>query len=141
MLEEDLIVDGKLLAPEGSRVTGFVKEAQKSGKVKGRATMALAVTEIIVGDETTDINSKTLKFEAKSTTTRDAKRTGLATGAGALIGVLTGGKKGAGIGAIIGAGVGGGATVMTAGDEVEFSVEQLFEFLLGDDVEMKIVPK
>lgn len=141
VLEEDLIVDGKLLAPEGSRVTGFVKEAQKSGKVKGRATMALAVTEIIVGDETTDINSKTLKFEAKSTTTRDAKRTGLATGAGALIGVLTGGKKGAGIGAIIGAGVGGGATVMTAGDEVEFSVEQLFEFLLGDDVEMKIVPK
>ena len=100
VLEEDLIVDGKLLAPEGSRVTGFVKDAQKSGKVKGRARMSLAVTEIIVGDETTDISSKTLKFEAKSTTTRDAKQTGLTTGAGALIGVLTGGKKGAGIGAL-----------------------------------------
>ena len=77
VLEDDLIVDGNLLASEGSRVTGFVKDAQKSGKVKGRARMALSITEIIVGDETYDIDSNTLKFEAKSTTTRDAKRTGI----------------------------------------------------------------
>ena len=141
VLEEDLIVDGHLLASEGSRITGMVKDAEKSGKVKGRARMSLALTEIAVGDETYDVDSNTLKFEAKSTAKRDAKRTGLVTGAGALIGVLTGGKKGAGIGAIIGAGVGGGATVLTAGDEVEFAVEQLFEFKLDDEVEMKIVSK
>ena len=141
VLEEDLIVDGYLLASEGSRITGMVKDAQKSGKVKGRARMSLALTEIAVGEATYDIDSNTLNFEAKSTAKRDAKRTGLVTGAGALIGVLTGGKKGAGIGAIIGAGVGGGATVLTAGDEVEFAVEQLFEFKLDDDVEMKIVSK
>ena len=141
VLEEDLIVDGHLLASEGSRITGMVKDAQKSGKVKGRARMSLVLTEIAVGDRAYDIDSNTLNFEAESTAKRDAQRTGIATGVGALIGVLTGGKKGAGIGAVIGAGVGGGATVMTAGDEVEFAVEQLFEFKLDDGLEMKIVSR
>jgi len=141
VLEEDLVVDGHLLAPEGSRVTGYIKDAQKSGKVKGRAAMSLTLTDIAVGDETYDIDSNTLNFEADSTAKRDAQRTGIATGVGALIGVLTGGKKGAGIGAVIGAGLGGGSTVMTAGDEVEFAVEQLFEFKLDDELEMRIVSR
>ena len=63
------------------------------------------LTDIVVGDETYDIDSNTSNFEAESMAKRDAQQTGIATGVGALIGVLTGGKKVAGIGAMIGAGV------------------------------------
>ena len=96
--------------------------------------MALILAEIAIEDGTYSIESNTLNCEAESMAKRSAKRTGLVTG----IGALTGGKKGAGIGAVISAGVGSGTPLITAGAQVEFPVERLFDFTLGEDFEMKI---
>ena len=138
-MENDLTGDGKLLAPAGSFVTGRILNAEKSGRVKGRAKMAISLHRIEVGGQTYTLDTNKLSFEAEGTAGRDAKRVGIATGIGAAIGAIAGGGKGAAIGAAIGGGAGAGATVLTAGKEVEFPVEQLFEFRLEKDVEMKIV--
>ena len=100
--------------------------------------MALRLEKITVGEESYPIRSNTLRFEAEGTEKRDAKRIGIATGAGAVLGAIAGGGKGAAIGAVIGAGTGTGVTMATPGDEVEFRTEQMFQFELVRSVEMKI---
>lgn len=138
-LEDDLIIGGDLLAAEGSRVVGRVSDVKASGKVKGKAQMALTLSSIDVEGESYSFDSNTLSFEAQGTEKRDAKRIGIATGVGAVIGAIAGGGKGAAIGTAIGAGTGTGVTLATAGDEVEFATEQLFEFKLQDEVDMKVI--
>ena len=137
-LDEDLVVDGKLLVPEGSIITGKVTEAKASGKVQGRAQMALKLVKVTVDEEAYEIRSNTLRFEAEGTGKKDATKIGLASGAGAVIGAIAGGGRGAAIGAVIGAGAGTGVTMATPGDEVEFRTEQMFQFELERSVEMRI---
>lgn len=138
-LEDDLIVDGKLVAPQGSKVVGRLSNVKASGKVQGRATLSVALTSIEVGQEVYGIRTKTLAFEAQGTGKADATKVGIGAGLGAVIGAIAGGGKGAAIGGAIGAGAGTGVVLATSGKEVEFGVEQLFSFQLDQDVEMQVV--
>lgn len=138
-LEEDLIVDGKLLAPEASRVIGRLTHVKKSGKVEGLAQLRMDLQKIVVGDDEYSLKSNILSYEAEATVKEDAKKIGIATGVGALIGAIAGGKKGAAIGTAVGAGAGTGAVLATSGEEVGFGIEQLFRFELERDVQMKVV--
>ncbi len=137
-LDQDLVVDGKVVAPEGTKVVGRLTNVKRSGKVEGRATLSLALTQLVIGEETYPIRTNRLDFEAKGTGKEDAKKIGIATGIGAAIGAIAGGGKGAAIGGAIGAGAGTGAVLATSGDEVEFGVEQLFNFRLTRDVELPV---
>ncbi len=138
-LDEDLMVDGQLMAPIGSRVMGRVTHLKKSGKVKGLAQMGLTLQKIVVGDEEYPLQSNSLEYESASTKKEDAKKVGIGAGVGALIGAIAGGKKGAAIGTAVGAGAGTGAVLVTSGEEIEFKTEHRFEFTLEREVEMKIV--
>jgi len=138
-LEDDLVVNGKLVAPQGSKVVGQLSNVKASGKVQGRATISVALTSIEVGQEVYGIRTNTLAFEAQGTGKKDATKVGIGTGIGAVIGAIAGGGKGAAIGGVIGAGAGTGVVLATSGKEVEFGVEQLFSFQLDQDVEMKVV--
>ena len=138
-LEDDLVVDGKLLAPQGSKVVGRLSNVKASGKVQGRATLSVALTSIEVGQEVYRIRTNTLTFEAQGTGKADATKVGIGAGIGAVIGAIAGGGKGAAIGGAIGAGAGTGVVLATPGKEVEFGVEQLFMFQLDQDVEMRVV--
>ncbi len=138
-LDEDLIVDGKLLAPEASRVIGRLTHVKKSGKVEGLAQLGMDLQKIVVGDEEYSLKSNILSYEAEGTVKEDAKKVGIGAGIGALIGAIAGGKKGAAVGTAVGAGAGTGAVLATSGEEVEFGIEQLFRFELERDVQMKVV--
>ena len=138
-LDKDLIIDGELLAPEASRVIGRLTHVKKAGKVEGRAQMGMDLQKIFVGDEEYTLRSNIRSYEAEATVKEDAKKIGIAAGAGALIGAIAGGKKGAAVGTAIGASAGTGAVLVTSGEEVEFKIEHLFSFNLKRDVEMKIV--
>ena len=138
-LTQDLMVDGKLLAPRGSRVVGKIPHVQAAGKVKGLAQMSLSLERLIVRDEGYAIETNTLAFEARPTKGQDAKKIGIGAGAGAVIGAIAGGKKGAAIGAAVG-GAGGTAVVLaTSGDEVELPAEQALSFELASGVEMRVL--
>lgn len=132
-LADDLVVAGRLVARRGSRVEGRVTESVRSGKVKGLARMSLALVSIDTGGATQALESQPLHFEARSTKGEDAKKVGIGAGAGAVIGAVTGGKKGAAIGTAVGAGAGAGVVLLTRGEEVEFGVEQVFEFRLAKE--------
>ena len=136
-LDDDLIIDGTLVAPAGSTIVGKIPSVESSGKVKGRANMSMTLARIYVADEAYALNTNTLRFEAEGSGKDDAKKIGIASGIGAVIGAIAGGGKGAAIGGAIGAGAGTGVVLATPGDEVEFQVEQLFNFDLQQDTEMK----
>ena len=135
-LSDDLIVAGRLVARRGSRTQGRVTESVRSGKVKGLARMSLALTSIERGGTMQELESQPLHFEARSSKGEDAKKVGIGAGAGAVIGAVTGGKKGAAIGTAVGAGAGAGVVLLTRGEEVEFGVEQPFEFRLARDLRL-----
>ncbi len=138
ILDRDLIVDGQMLAPKGSRVTGKVTDVVGSGKVKGLAHMTLALNAIKVGEDRYPIDTSTISVEAENTKSRDAKTIGAGAAIGAAIGAIAGGGKGAAIGGAIGGGAGTAGVLATKGKEVEFQPEHKFSFRLEKDVEMKI---
>jgi len=111
-------VGGMTTIPAGSQVSGTVVEANSSGKVKGRALIALRFNRVIVAGTPYTIRTARIVREAEATKGEDAKKVGIGAGAGAVIGAIAGGKKGAAIGTAVGAGAGGGAVLATKGKEV-----------------------
>lgn len=121
-LDQPVVVDGLTVVPRNAKVTGTVTEATRSGKVKGRARIAVRFSQIAVPDgETHDIRTASIAREAQSTKKDDAKKVGIGAVGGAIIGGIAGGGKGAAIGTAVGGGAGTGAVMMTRGDEVELA--------------------
>ena len=117
-LTKSIVIDGTTVVPEGATLVGTVLEVHQSGRVKGRASVALRFTQLHVRDETLGIRTPRITREAEATKSEDAKKIGIGAGAGALIGAVAGGKKGAAIGGVVGAGAGTGAVLATRGKEV-----------------------
>jgi hypothetical protein len=122
---EPTMVDGRTLVPAGAEIHGVLHDVQASGRVKGRAAMTLAFTEI---EDTNGvlhaISARPLTLQADSGTRGDVEKMAAGGVLGAIIGGIADGGKGAAIGA--GAGVGAGVIVMlaTKGDEVALEVGQ-----------------
>ena len=121
VLRRALVVDGVEVVPAGARLSGVVTDAQQSGRVKGRARLALRFTSLTVDDTPTTIGTSTIAREAEGTKKEDAAKIGIGAGAGAVVGAITGGKKGAAVGGAVGAGAGTGVVLATRGDEVELA--------------------
>ena len=137
ILDKDIDVDGTIVAPRGSSLTGQVSNVAQSGRVEGRAKMSFQLTSIEIGSETYPLQTQVLSFEAEATTKDDAKKVGIGAGVGAAIGALAGGGKGAAIGAAVGGGAGGATVLATRGKEVKFGVEHKFNFTLSEGVSVK----
>ena len=117
-LRRALVVDGVTVAPAGSAVSGYVSEADRSGRVKGRARIGVRFTSLRANDTRYDIRTAAIAREAPGTKKKDAVKIGAGAGAGALIGALAGGKKGAAIGTAVGGGGGTAVVLSTRGEEV-----------------------
>jgi hypothetical protein len=96
-----------------------VTAAVPSGRVKGKARLALAFENVVVAGRERPIAASGLDITADSSTKRDAAVIGGAAGAGAIIGGIAKGGKGAAVGAAIGGAAGTGAVLATKGHEVE----------------------
>ena len=117
-LAKPVVIDGVEGLPKGAELVGSVTEAERSGRVKGRASVAFRFQRLTAWDEIHDIQTARIAREAASTKKEDATKVGIGAGAGALIGAIAGGGKGAAIGSAVGAGAGTGAVMATRGDEV-----------------------
>ena len=113
-----VVISGMTVIPEGARVTGAVVSAVRSGKVKGRASIALRFNEVIVMNTPYKIATQRISRVAEATKGEDAKKIGIGAGVGTAIGAIAGGKKGAAIGAGVGGGAGTGVVLATRGNEV-----------------------
>src|SRR5688572_8739035 len=113
-----VVVSGMTVIPEGATVTGAVVSVQRSGRVKGRASIALRFNEVIVLNTPYRISTTRVSRVAAATKGEDARTIGIGAGVGTAIGAIAGGKKGAAIGAGVGGGAGTGAVLATRGKEV-----------------------
>lgn len=128
-----VMVDGKVVIPAGSYVSGEVAESKRPGRVKGRGELMIRLTTMILpnayminlaaspssagtGGETV---SREGQIKGDTDKASDVGTVIKTTGAGAGIGAIAGGAKGAGIGAGIGAATGLGAVLLTRGPEAE----------------------
>jgi hypothetical protein len=100
-----------------------VTDATRSGKVKGRAHVALRFDTLVPrgDDQRYTIRTSAVGRTAQGTKKKDALEIGAPAAGGALIGGLIGGKKGALIGTAAGGGAGTAVVLSTRGKEVHMA--------------------
>jgi hypothetical protein len=134
-LENALVVEGHTLAKRGARVVGNVISADPGGRVKGKASLTLALSRLYLANgQTTALSTSSVTQMAQSGTKKNVTRTAVATGAGAAIGAIAGGGKGAAIGAGVGAGAGVATNLATRGPAAEIPPETVLNFSLTKDL-------
>jgi hypothetical protein len=134
-LSEPLMAGNYVIADRGATVEGVVTNADPGGRVKGIATVQIALRGIIMADgRRLAIKTNTHGAEAKKSTGKDAMKVGIASGIGAAIGAIAGGGKGAAIGAGAGAAGGTGMVLATKGEAAEIPAETAITFKLAAPV-------
>src|SRR5437773_8600650 len=108
-IERAVSEDGRVVLPGGSVLRGRVSEVDQSGRVSGRAHLAVTWDTITVRGVSRRIATSDVAMTAEDNHGRDAKIIGGGTAAGAIIGGIVNGGRGAKKGAILGAGAGTGA--------------------------------
>lgn len=139
-LQRAVTADGVQALPAGTAVTGHVTSAQRSGKVKGRASVGMRFNSIDLPGEggRESIQTDTITRVAASTKKEDATKIGIGAGAGAVIGGIIGGGSGAAKGAAIGGGAGAGAVLATRGDEVRLPAGTVLSVKLTTPLTVRI---
>ena len=136
-LIEPVIIDGQEVLPTGSLVKGVVTSAEPTGKVKGRASLALRFHSIESDGVKYPIDARFSRL-APSEKSDDVKRVAIPAAGGAVIGAIIGGKKGAAIGAAAGGGAGTAAVLMTAGDPVTLGEGTHLSLTIGQPVDVRV---
>lgn len=117
-LRNAIAINGDTAIPAGAVLRGNVTDVERAGRVKGRAHISFAFSEVNMSGGREDLKTNPLTFEAEATKGEDATKVGVGAVGGAIIGGILGGKKGAAKGAAGGAAAGTGVVLATRGDEV-----------------------
>jgi hypothetical protein len=134
---ENAIDDGGRIAlPGGTVLKGRVVEVKRSGRVKGRALVAVDFDRIVVRGRTSELEASPISAEAPDDHGRDAKIVGGAAAAGAIIGVIKDGGEGLAKGAILGGAAGTGAVLVTRGRDIEIPAGSQWTVRLKDAVRL-----
>lgn len=108
----DLVADGRVVVPEGTRALGTVTLVERGGKVKERARLGVRFHTLVLDSGTTlAIQSDTIYREGESPGKASAAKIGGGAIGGAIIGGILGGGRGAVIGGSVGAAGGTAATM------------------------------
>jgi hypothetical protein len=126
--------DGSTLVPKGADVNGVVAESHRGGHFKGRSTLELRLTSLVVNGTTYPLTTRDLERTKKG----KGKRTAGMIGGGAGLGMLVGGVATGGVGLLVGGLVGGGAGTAVAGTTgnraLDIPAESVVHFKLADDL-------
>jgi len=137
-LLEPVVVDGKTLLPAGAVATGRIAEAVESGRVEGRASIRLVMSQVSHDGETYPIATDAFYAVADATKGEDAVKIGAGAGIGAAIGGILGGGQGAATGAAIGGGGGTAVVLATKGEDIELPSGTRITFVLSEPVEVTL---
>jgi hypothetical protein len=111
-VSRDVLVDGKVAIPAGSRVKGVVTLVDHGGKVRERARLGVRFHTLVLADGTSlRIQTDTVYREGESPAGASSAKIGGGAIGGAILGAILGGARGAVIGGTTGA-AGGTAAVM-----------------------------
>lgn len=118
-----VLVKGVEAIPAGTAVSGHVRTARQSGRVKGRAAIGVRFNQLDLPGEggLMAIKTSAVSRIAPATKKRDAAEIGGGAAGGAIIGGVLGGGKGAAKGAAVGGAGGTGVVLATRGKEVRLA--------------------
>jgi hypothetical protein len=126
---EAVLVNGKVVVPQGSDASVRLVNLDPSGKFKGSTALSLRLTSVTVGGRVVPVETGDVTRVSGSQGKNTAVKTGIGAGIGAAIGAIAGGGKGAAIGAGAGAAAGAGSQVFTKGQKVQIPSESVLRFL------------
>jgi len=130
-LDKEIVVDGFVIAERGAKAEGKVVAADRGGKVKGVAAIAVELTRLRTSDgQNIAVQTDSFERHAEETHTQDAAKVGGGAALGAIIGAIAGGGKGAAVGAAAGGAAGAGGVLLTRGKEARLPSETRISFRL-----------
>jgi hypothetical protein len=111
----DVLAEGRVAIPAGTRVIGDVTLVERGGKMKDKARLGVRFHTLVLADGSQiPFRSDAISREGASPGNESARKIGGAAIGGAILGAIIGGAKGAAIGGATGAA--GGSAVVMAGD-------------------------
>lgn len=121
-LSRAVTIDGVEALPEGSVISGYVTEAVRAGKTKGRARLGMKFDSVepAGSEERYSLETSAVERIAPSEKKKDAAKIAVPAAGGAIVGGIVGGGKGAAIGAAVGGGAGTAVVMTDRGQEVRF---------------------
>jgi hypothetical protein len=134
-----VVIDGVEVVPADSTINGVVTTAEKSGNVRGRASLAMQFNSItLAGGGDTYALSSSVQHTAAATKGDDAKKIGIPAVGGAILGAILGGKKGALIGTAVGGGAGAVVVLTTSGPEVRYTRGTTLALSLDQAIDVRV---
>jgi BON domain len=133
-IASDIIVDGMVILPQGTPVSGRVDEAKDAAHYKGSSLLTISLSAIDRHGERIQIATEPYTKQGEGRGKNTAEKVGGGAAVGAILGGIFGGGKGAAIGAAAGGGVGAGANTVTRGQQVQIPSESIVRFKLSDPI-------
>jgi len=150
-----ILVNGRIVVPVGSWVTGTVTQVKKPGRVKGRGELYVRFDSLTLpngvtrdfrgrigsmdGNAKAEVDRTEGKVRSEGNKAGDARTVGEAAAAGTSIGVIAGGAAGnygmgAGIGAAAGAAAGMAGVLLSRGPDAVLARGQTVEMIVDRPV-------
>jgi hypothetical protein len=133
-IASDIVVDGLVVLPQGTPVTGHVDAVQDAAHFKGSSLLTISLSAINRKGEHIDVATEAYTKEGEGRGKNTAEKVGGGAVVGAILGGILGGGKGAAIGSVAGGGVGAGAQAATRGQQVQIPSETVVRFKLSDAI-------
>jgi hypothetical protein len=137
-LREAVVVDGYTALPVGAVLTGHVIDAERAGRVEGRARLALTFDRVQAENLAGEIRTSPIAFVGEATRGEDVTKIAGGAVGGAIVGGILGGARGAATGAAIGGAAGTGVVLATRGREVELETGRVIAASLSEPFVVRV---
>ena len=154
-----IVIDGKIVIPPGTYVSGTVTQVKRPGRVKGRGELYLRFDSMILPNGVTrdfrarvggldgrageDLDRKEGKITSEGNKSGDARSVGEATAGGATVGAIAGSVAGrpglgVGIGSAAGAAAGLAGVLLSRGPDAILAKGSQLDMVLDRDLSFTI---
>lgn len=135
-LADPVVVDNRIVLPAGTRFHGHLTQSKPSGRMRGRAVLALRLDSFELNGRRYAIDTASIARASRSHKRRNVEMIGGGAGTGAAIGAVAGGGGGALIGAAAGAGAGTAGAFIKGRKQERIRAETAMTFSLRAPVQL-----